>query len=77
MNTPKKFPVRKKPYGGATIYIPWEVAEKAYAEYASRFGNSQSLERLAERGGFCVEEMDLYYPEWMSESEVSDEANRF
>lgn len=32
--------------------IPWWLAEIAYRRYSARFGNSQSLERLAERGGF-------------------------
>ena len=32
--------------------IPWWLAEVAYEYYASRYGKSQSLERLAERGGF-------------------------
>lgn len=38
---------------GATI--PWSVAEQAYAVYARKFPSSaaaQSLERLAQRGGF-------------------------
>ena len=37
--------------------IPWWLAEEAYAYYASRYGTSQSLERLAERGGFGREEL--------------------
>ncbi len=32
--------------------IPWWLAEIAYEYYSSRYGTSQSLERLAERGGF-------------------------
>lgn len=35
--------------------IPWDVAERAYATYAALFPSSaaaQSLDRLAERGGF-------------------------
>ena len=32
--------------------IPWWLAEIAYSEYSRRFGTGQSLERLAERGGF-------------------------
>lgn len=46
------------------IRIPWGVAEMAYLVYAKRYGTSQSLERLAERGGFYVEEMDEFYPAW-------------
>ncbi len=32
--------------------IPWWLAELAYRDYSKRFGTKQSLERLAERGGF-------------------------
>ncbi len=32
--------------------IPWWLAEEAYKEYSKRYGTSQSLKRLAERGGF-------------------------
>lgn len=32
--------------------IPWWLAEIAYEYYAEQFGRLQSLERLAERGGF-------------------------
>lgn len=48
--------------GGGTI--PWAVAEIAYREYVERFGSSQTLERLAERGGFSEGEMDMLYPDW-------------
>ncbi len=32
--------------------IPWWLAQEAYDYYSSKFGTQQSLERLAERGGF-------------------------
>jgi hypothetical protein len=32
--------------------IPWWLAEEAYAQYARHYGTSQSIERMAERGGF-------------------------
>ncbi len=32
--------------------IPWWLAEEAYAYYSMVYGTRQSLERLAERGGF-------------------------
>lgn len=38
-------------------FVPWWLAEEAYAEYARQFGNLQSLERLAQRGGFGREEL--------------------
>lgn len=44
--------------------IPWSVAELAYSVYAGRYGTSQSLERLAQRGGFGPGEMDLLLPGW-------------
>ena len=37
--------------------IPWWLAEEAYCHYAKLFGTSQSLERLAERGGFGRKEL--------------------
>jgi len=50
------------------LQIPWSVAEKAYCAYARRYGTRQSLERLAERGGFDGAEMDMLYPPWREES---------
>lgn len=32
--------------------IPWETAETVYVAYAALYGTSQSIERIAERGGF-------------------------
>ncbi len=32
--------------------IPWWLAEIAYKFYRLRYGDRQSLERIAERGGF-------------------------
>ncbi len=54
----RKFPVQEVPL------IPWELAEEAYIVYASKYGTSQSLERLAQRGGFGAGEMDMLYPKW-------------
>jgi hypothetical protein len=62
-DTPKGFPIQRedrnldgqfvRPAGTmpATL-IPWWLAEIAYEEYVNLFGKDQSLERLAERGGF-------------------------
>ncbi len=58
----KKFPLLGDT--GNIGSIPWWVAEQAYIVYASKYGDQQSLERLAERGGFGIEEMDEYYPRW-------------
>ena len=38
--------------GGKASTTPWWLAEEVYAEYSKRYGTSQSLERLGERGGF-------------------------
>ena len=37
--------------------IPWWLAEEAYKRYVKEGGRGQSLERLAERGGFGREEL--------------------
>ena len=37
--------------------ITWEEYLEAYAEYAKRYGNEQSAERLEERGGFGYKEL--------------------
>ncbi len=47
----KPFPIQQ---GGA---IPWWLAEVAYAYYAKLYTTEQSLERLAERGGFGMFEL--------------------
>ena len=46
------------------LRVPWAIAELAYAEYAKRYGNGQTQERMAERGGFGPGEMDLFLPDW-------------
>ncbi len=52
---PKRFPIQ----GGLTI--SWVAAEHAYEHYVRFFGTEQSLDRLAERGGFGLFEfVDLY-----------------
>ncbi|MCE9567656.1 MAG: hypothetical protein K8U57_37115 [Planctomycetes bacterium] len=68
---PKQFPVMTgNGYGMPKIMIPWNVAVKAYVVYVRDHGGSgQSLERVAERGGFYDKEMDKFYPAWREESE--------
>lgn len=39
--------------------IPWWLALEAYRHYVKFYGVSQSLERIAERGGFGREELLL------------------
>jgi hypothetical protein len=55
---------RAKEVKAFPLRIPWDVAELAYSVYSSRYGTSQSLSRLAERGGFHVSEMDDMLPDW-------------
>lgn len=42
----RRFPIQP----GASV--PWSLAQAAYTTYARLFGSEQSMERLAERGGF-------------------------
>ena len=51
----KRFPIQ----GG--LSVTWAAAERAYDAYATKFGRRQSLERLAERGGFGVKEFAWLY----------------
>lgn len=53
--------------------IPWELHLRAYASYAERFGKYQSAERIAERGGFGIEEMNQFAPGWLEEVSISNE----
>lgn len=50
-------------------FIPWEVAEKAWARYDQLFNSRQSVERIAEQGGFSWGEMDQFYPKWREHTE--------
>ncbi len=68
MSEIRKFPLLGN---GANIgSIPWWVAEQAYMGYASKYGDSQSLKRLAERGGFGIEEMDEFFPDWRDKCSI-------
>lgn len=63
----KPFPILK---GKLIKTIPWYIAMKAYKSYAEQHGGSgQSLERVAERGGFAESELDMLYPEWRDQFE--------
>lgn len=48
---PRRDSTGKMIYGQAS-FIPWWLAEEAYQQYVRLFGDGQSLERIAERGGF-------------------------
>jgi hypothetical protein len=54
--------------GPSPARIPWSTAEKAYGVYRARYGSGQSLERIAERGGFYAEELDDLFPGWRAET---------
>ena len=60
----ERFPVSSVLGNPAPTSCSWEAAGIAYSQYSARFGKDQSLERLAERGGFSANEMDEYYPGW-------------
>lgn len=63
----ERFPVilsRNERVAGLPESIPWEVAERAYRAYSARYGTDQSLERIAERGGFGAGELDVFAPGW-------------
>lgn len=38
--------------------IPWSLAEMIYERYAATYGRSQSLQTIAERGGFGWAEVE-------------------
>ena len=46
------YPDREQP-----CTIPWWLAEIAYEHYSKLYGSRQTLERLAERGGFGRKEL--------------------
>lgn len=62
----KPFPVNPWPRS-ALVSIPWSVAERAYVSYVARYGKSQTIERLAERGGFSEGELDALAPGWRAQ----------
>ena len=65
----KQFPIMPARRRDSTIAphpmkVPWSIAELAYSVYVRHGGGDQSLERLAERGGFGASEMDMFLPDW-------------
>jgi hypothetical protein len=48
-------------------YIPESVAQKAWEVWDKEYQTGQSLQRAKERGGFGINEMDMFYPEWKTE----------
>ncbi len=69
MSDTRPFPIQGetsyRDSGGRMVYpqqstIPWWLAEEAYIYYSAKYGKEQSLERLAERGGFGRIELLLF-----------------
>lgn len=61
----KRFPIIPTiGHAAHPMTVPWSVAELAYSVYAAKYGRYQSLERMAERGGFHANEMDAFLPDW-------------
>ena len=54
----KEFPMQEGPN------IPWWLAEIVYKAYSRLYGDSQSLKRLAERGGFGWSEVKVIFDEY-------------
>ena len=55
----RPFPIQGHGYGEnekKSSTIPWWLAEIAYEDY-EKYGSGQTLERLAERGGFGRQEL--------------------
>jgi len=70
MSGERRFPllvIQRDIDSGIPRTIPWALAERAYADYSRRYGTDQSLERLAQRGGFGPKEMDVHVPGWREE----------
>lgn len=62
--TTKKFPIQSD-YDDKFREVDWKIAEVAYKEYKAQYGNSQSLERIVERGGFGAKEIVVLLYEWI------------
>ena len=56
MTDDRPFPVQREIHGRwgrkPACTIPWWLAEVAYEQYRQQYGSLQTLERIAERGGF-------------------------
>ena len=62
MPTERMFPIQGETDRNTGIkrkagQVPWGIAQLAYNHYSKLYGTSQSLERLAERGGFGWSEL--------------------
>ena len=68
------FPLQRACGGGSGVSIPWEIGKEAYDKgYAVQYPGSarqQSAERIAQRGGFSVGEMEMFLPGWSDRGPV-------
>lgn len=63
---------RIAPVQGYSAGIPWSLHLRAWDAYAAKYGKYQSAERIAERAGFSVGELDMFVPGWRDEvSEIA------
>lgn len=66
MKEDRKFPIQRDTVNNISRpsgWIPWSVAEVVYEGYKKRFpqsADSQSLERMAQRGGFSWGEVVMF-----------------
>jgi hypothetical protein len=56
-------------------YIPEELAKKASEVWNRDYQTGQTLQKTKERGGFGVNEMDIFYPNWRRELPEAKEIN--
>lgn len=66
----RRFPLmrtRSLPEVNQRTWCPWWIAELAYIAY----GSHQTLERVAERGGFGNGEMDRFCPDWRERMDLT------
>ncbi len=58
----RRFPIQSTPREVSPCRsVPWVMAEKAWGTYRARYGEGQTLERMAERGGFGWREFAYLY----------------
>lgn len=58
------FPLQVTRGSSGPLAIPWAIADEAWKAYHQRWRNDQSVESIAERGGFGWSEMDTLLPGW-------------
>jgi hypothetical protein len=71
MNEEKTFPIQQtsmdyrkegfRPLRVEGFRIPWKMAERAYETYSKKYGDDQSIEDMAKRGGFGWNEFCVLY----------------